>query len=210
MSFSTIFLLGQVVEKDMNLSVGERSGLEVDLPVNKKTAEKLWKEYVKSYGKVDWDRKNKEHVLFDVNVSSISSESLTIVARFNQHKDITKGSFWFKSGDDFISSSSDGDAIRGAGSFLQEYAYEAQRSSIREEIKEEDKQLSGLEKDMKKLQKKNQNLHKDIEKAKELIIKKEKEIEDNLKSQEEKKIEMEGQREKIQQTTVKLTNVGKS
>ena len=63
---------------------------------------------------------------------------------------------------------------------------------------------------MKKLQKKNQNLHKDIEKAKELIIKKEKEIEDNLKSQEEKKAEIEGQREKIQQTTVKLTNVGKS
>lgn len=202
--------LAQVVEKSMDMSDGEQSGLEVDLPVDRKQAEKIWKEYVKPYGKVDWDRKNKEHILFDVRVNSISSDPITIVTRFNQYKDVTKGSFWIKSGDGYITSSDDGGALRSAGEFLQEYAYETERYHIREQIKVEDKGLSDLDKDLGKLVKKNERLHRDIEKAKETIAKKEKEIEQNLKDQEAKKQAIEKQKETIQQTTLKLTSVGKN
>lgn len=205
-----IFMSAQVVEKSMDMSDGEQSGLEVELPVDRKNAEKIWKSYVKPYGKVDWDRKNKEHVLFNVRVSSITSDQVTIVARFNQYKDITKGSFWIKSGDKYLTSSEDSDDLRSAGEFLQEYAYETERHSIREQIKGEDKSLSKLDKDLGKLVKKNDNLHKDIEKAKETIAKKEKEIEQNLKDQEAKKMAIEKQKETIQKTTLKLTSVGKS
>jgi len=203
-------LNAQVVEKSMEMSAGEHSGLEVDLPVDRKQAEKIWKSYVKSHGKVDWDRKNKEHILFNANVSSITSGSVTIIARFNQYNDMTRGSFWFKSGDQFISSEENEEALRSAGEFLQEYAYETERHSIREEIKIEDKGLSNLDKDLTKLEKKNKNLHKDIQKAKETIAKKEKEIEQNLKDQEAKKLEIAKQKEQIQATTLKLTTVGKS
>lgn len=205
-----MFLSAQVVEKSMEMSDGEHSGLEVELLVDKKNAEKIWKDYAKPYGKVDWDRKNKEHILFNAKVSHISSDPITIVTRFNQYKDITKGFFWFKSGDKYISSTDDDGVVRSAGEFLQEYAYEVERYSIKEQIKGEDKSLSKLDKELNKLVKKNESLHKDIEKAKETIAKKEKEIEQNLKDQEAKKVDIEKQKETIQQTTLKLTSVGKS
>jgi len=207
MCFVTSTVSAQVAEKTMQMSAGEQSGLEVDLPIDKKQAEKLWKEYVKPYGKVDWDRKNKEHVLFDQRISSISSDPVTIVAKFNNYGKETKGAFWFKSGDEWLAA--DDSAIRGAGEFLQEYAYEAERHRIKGQIKTEEKGLGSMEKDLRKLVKKNDNLHKDIKKAKELIAKKEKEIEENLKAQEEKKEEIEGQKGKIQGTTESLGKVGK-
>ncbi len=206
----TFCLSAQVVEKDMNMSAGEQNGLEVDLTGNSKTSEKIWKEYTKPYGKVDWDRKNKEHVLFNVRVPGISSEEVTIVARFNQFRDMTKGSFWIKSGDEYLNSEDHGEAFRGTGEFLQEYAYEVERHSIREAIKQQEKDLDRLEKDLERLIKKNKNLHKDIEKAKEEIAKKEREIEENLMGQKSKKDEIENQRKTIQRTTVELTNVGKN
>lgn len=207
---TTFGLFGQVVEKEMNMSAGEHPGLEVDLPVDSKAADKIWKDYVKPYGKTDWDRKNKELVLFNVHISSITSDALTIVARFNEYGDNTKGFFWFKTDNGFLNSETNGKALRGAGEFLQEFAYETERHSIREVLEDEDKDLRNLEKDLDKLKKKNQNLHKDIEKAKEEIAKKEREIEENLRAQADKDKEIEKQKEKIQETTIKLTNVGKS
>ena len=208
--FVAFGLVAQVVEKGMNMSAGEQNGLEVDLVGDSKTSEKIWKEYVKPYGKSDWDRKNKEHVLFNVRVPAISSEQVTIVARFNQYRNMTKGSFWIKSGDDYLNSEDHGEAFRGSGEFLQEYAYEVERHSIREKMKEQEKDLGRLEKDLERLIKKNKNLHKDIEKAKETIAKKEREIEENLQGQDSKKGEIERQRETIQETTVELTKVGKN
>lgn len=201
------FLHAQVAEMTMQMSAGEQSGLEVDLPIDKKSAEKLWKSYVKPFGKIDWDRKNKEHVLFDKRISSISSDAVTIIAKFNTYGKETKGSFWFKSGGEWIDTNNE--AIQGAGQFLQEFAYEAERERIKGQIGDEEKGLSSLEKELNKLIKKNEGFHKDIEKAKEAIAKKEKEIEENLKEQEEKKAEIEAQKSKIAGTTESLGKVGK-
>jgi len=191
----------------MQMSDGEQAGLEVDLPIGKKEAEKLWKEYVKPLGKVDWDRKNKEHVLFQKNISSISSDPVTIVAKFNDFGKETKGFFWFKINDKYLSS--DDDDIREAGNLLQDFAYEADRQQIRSQITMEEKGLTSLEKELKKLMKKNEDYHKDIEKAKKTIAEKEKAIEENLRFQEEKQAEIEAQKGKIQTTTEDLGKVGK-
>ncbi len=200
-------LSSQVVGKTMQMSDGEQAGLEVDLPIGKKEAEKLWKEYVKPLGKVDWDRKNKEHVLFQKNISSISSDPVTIVAKFNDFGKETKGFFWFKINDKYLSS--DDDDIREAGNLLQDFAYEADRQQIRSQITMEEKGLTSLEKELKKLMKKNEDYHKDIEKAKKTIAEKEKAIEENLRFQEEKQAEIEAQKGKIQTTTEDLGKVGK-
>jgi len=205
----SLYLSAQIVEKQMVMSAGEQSGLEADLPVDGKTAEKIWKDYIKPFGKPDWDRRNKEHVLFDVHISSITSGPLTVVAKFNNYGNQTKGAFWFKSGEAFLSADGEVEQIRSAGEFIKEYIYEAERHAIREELKMQDKGLQKLGKEMSKLQKQNQNLHKDIEKAKAQIAKKEREIEENLKSQEDKKLAIETQKEKMQKTSAKLTNVGK-
>jgi len=192
----------------MQMSEGEQAGLEVDLPINKKEAEKLWKDYVKPIGKLDWDRKNKEHILFNKNMSSISSDPVTVVAKFNDYGNETKGSFWFKVNNEYLSS--DDDNFREAGNMLQDFAYEAERQYIKGQIELEEKGLSSFEKEYKKLLKKNEGYHKDIEKAKKTIADKEKEIEENLRLQEEMQAKIEAQKGKIQSTTEDLGKVGKS
>jgi len=209
LSVCTFLLNAQVVEKSMTMSSGEQPGLEVDLKGDSKTSEKLWKEYVKPYGKTDWDRKNKEHVLFNVHIPAISSKAITLVVRFNQYQDMTKGSFWVKDDSGFLNSDENVEAIRGAGEFLQGYAHEVERHAIREDIKRQEKDLSKFEKDLEKLMKKNRDYHKDIEKAKAEIAKKEGEIEKNLVEQKNKKGEIEKKRNMIQETTIALSKIGK-
>lgn len=211
----SICLLGtvtaQVVETEMPMSDGIQSALEVDLKGDAKQSEKLFKKYVKKIGKLDWDRKNKEHVLFNVTISDIDREyPVTIFTKFSTAKDITKGTFWFKMDSDYLNSKDDAEELKGAGKWIQEYAYEVERNYISDRIKDEEKNLSGLDKDLRKLTKKNENLHKDIEKAKDQIAKAEKEIEENLKNQENKNKEIESQKEKVDAVKEELKNVGKS
>lgn len=216
-SISLIFFLflalsgfAQIVENKIAMSAGEQNALEVDLKGDLKSAEKIWKDKVKTYGKVDWDRKNKEHVLFNTIVPSVSSDNLTLVARFEEKSKMVKGAFWVKQDGAFLSSENNGETIRNLGEFLLNYSYEVERNAIRKQIESEEKGLDRLEKDLKKLEKKNSNLHRDIEKAKAEIAKKEKEIEANLQEQAVKKNDIDLQKEKISKTTEDLTNVGKS
>ena len=212
LSFSLMGLLSaQVVETEMRMSDGIQSALEVDLKGNSKQSEKLWKKYVKKVGKLDWDRKNKEYVLFNVTVSDIDNEyPVTVFAKFNSSKDITKGTFWFKMDSDYLNSKDDAEELRGAGKWIQEYAYEVERDFTSDQLKDEEKNLGGLEKDLRKLTKQNDNLHRDIEKAKDAIAKAEKEIVDNVKNQDKKNKEIETQKEKLGTVKEALKNIGKS
>lgn len=184
------FAIGQVVEKEMDMSAGEHPGLQVELEVEKKDAEKIWKEYVKPYGKVDWDRKNKEHILFASTIDPISDEQMSVVTRFEQFGSMAKASFWFKSNGAYLNSSDNEETFAKAGSFLQEYIYESKRFLVGKEIKNEEKELKNMEKELKKLRKKNDKLNKELEKAKITIPKKEHEIEVNLQEQEEERVKL--------------------
>ena len=62
---------------------------------------------------------------------------------------------------------------------------------------------------MDKLLKKNEGFHKDIEKAKEEILKAENSVQQNLKDQEMKRAEIEGQKEVRDMIQKKLQSVGK-
>ena len=207
---SSVLLSGQIVESKVAMSSGEQSALEVDLKGDAKSAEKLWKEKIKPYGKSDWDRKNKEHVLFNVIIPDISSEKVTVVARFDSRSDMVKGVFWIKEDGAFVSSESGEETMRHLGEFLLDYSYDVERNDIRKRIESQEKKLDKLQKDLKKLEKKNSNLHKDIEKAKAEIAKKEKEIEENLEGQDSKKSEIDQQKDVIRQSTEELSKVGKS
>ena len=211
-SFTILNMLSaQVVETEMRMSDGIQSALEVDLKGDAKQAEKLWKKHVKKLGKLDWDRKNKEHLLFNVVIPDIDSENpVTIYTKFSSSKDITKGTFWIKMDSDYLNSSDDAEELRGAGKWIQEYAYLVEREYISNMVKDEEKNLDGLNKDLRKLDKKNEGFHKDIEKAKDAIAKAEREIEDNLKEQEKKNKEIEAQKEKVGAVKKELGNVGKN
>jgi hypothetical protein len=204
-------MFAQVVESEMRMSEGVQSALEVDLKGDAKEAEKIWKKYAKEYGKVDWDRKNKEHILFNVVVPDIDKEfPVTVVTTFEKDGDDTKGTFWFKMDGEYISSSNHGDELKGAGKWIQHYAFEVEKKYREEEIKDQEKMLKDFDKDLKKLVKQNEKFHKDIEKAKEVILKSETGIEQNLIDQEAKNKELELQREKIEMLKQELKKVGKS
>ena len=203
-------LSAQVVETEMPMSDGIQSALEVDLMTDSKQSEKVWKKYVKKIGKLDWDRKNKEHVLFNVIITDIDREyPVTVFTKFSSAKDITKGTFWFKMDSDYLNSNDDAEKLRGAGKWIQAYAYDVEKQYISDQLKGEEKTLEGFENDLRKLTKKNENLHKDIKKAKDQIAKAEREIEDNIKDQKDKNKEIETQKNQVVIVKKSLDKVGK-
>ena len=190
---------------------GINSALEVDLRGNAKDAEKIWKKYAKKYGKLDWDRKNKEHVLFNVVVEDIDEEyPVTVISTFTNVGDDSKGTFWIKMDENYINSAEKSEEIKGAGQWIQAYAYNVERQCREDEIKKEEGLLKGFDKDLKKLIKQNENFHKDINKAKEAIAKAEAGIEQNTSDQEAKNNEIEDQKSKIEELKQALKTVGKS
>lgn len=204
-------IFAQVVETEMRMSDGVNSALEVDLKGNAKDAEKIWKKYAKKYGKLEWDRKNKEHVLFNVVVEDIDEEyPVTVVSTFTNVGDESKGTFWIKMDGEYVNSADKSKEIQGAGKWIQAYAYEVESKFREEEIKDEEGVLKGFDKDLKKLTKQNENFHKDIAKAKEAIAKAEAGIEQNLTDQASKNEEIENQKSKIEALKEALKNVGKS
>lgn len=201
--------LGQVFTKNIEMSVGSYQGFELHVPVDAKNAEKIWKEYTKPYGTPEWDKKIKEHSMNDVRIASISNDVISIQTRFDQSGSGTKASYLLKSGASFLTEADHTDQFRKTEQFLQQYIYEAERFSTREELKKEENDLTKLKKDLDKLIKKNAGFHKDIEKAKAEIIQKERDVEVNLADQEQNQKEVEAKRENIRNVTLKLSKIGK-
>jgi len=97
----TLTSQAQVAETQATMSDGTQAALTVDLDVDRKTAEKTFKEYVKKIGKLDWDRKNREHILFGKVIPAIDSEyPVTVIMKFEDNK----ATFWFKMDDQYLNS----------------------------------------------------------------------------------------------------------
>ncbi|MDG2448057.1 MAG: hypothetical protein P8M34_00410 [Saprospiraceae bacterium] len=94
--------------------------------------------------------------------------------------------------------------------FLEEYALDVKKAVISKEVEEEQKRLKSIEKDLSKLIRRNEGFHKDIEKANQAILKAEKNIEDNVIAQEDKRIEIAEQKAALLKVQEKLMAVGKN
>jgi len=203
-----ISLMAQMSEKKINQLDGEYSGTEIDLKVDYKDAEKIWKDYIKPYGKLSYDKKTKNHTISDITISSVTREKISLQAQFIKYDSGSKANVIVLKGDQVISSENDKDEYKNLQSFLQEYINETDRLYIKDIIKEQEKDLSKIEKDLKKLVKENENLHKDIEDAKALILKKQQDIETNLGNQDNNRTLVENQKELIRQSNQKLSKIG--
>ena len=209
----TFFLLSvasidaQVAETEAPMSDGTQAALIVEYNVDAKKAEKMWKSYVKKIGKIDWDRKNREHMLFNKVVPDIDKEyPVTIITKFEDNK----ATFWFKMDDEYLNSDNDQEELKGAGRFLQQYAYQVERQSVGDLLENEEDDLKDFEKNLKKLVKKKDKLDKEIQKAKDKIAKAESEIEQNLQDQEDTSKAIAEQKEKVSTTSKKLSEIGKN
>ena len=208
---STLVLSSQMSEKEMSMSEGVQNGFVIDIEGPKKSAEKIWKNYAKQFGEYKWNRKQKEHSVIGAIVPAIDPEyEVTIISKFEEYDDITRGSFWIKMDDRYLNSADDAREIEGADSVFRSYATEVKKHSVTQQLKDEQNVLKKLTKDLSKLDKRKSNLHKDIKKWKESITKAEQEIEENQRDQEKKKEEIEEQKGAVEEVSEKLKRIGKS
>ena len=92
---------------------------------------------------------------------------------------------------------------------MNRIALKASEIRIDDILKEEQDKLEDFEDDQKKLVKDKDNAVEDIQDAKDLIAKREKEIQENLKMQETKKVEIDKQRKKVDAILKQKSLIGK-
>jgi hypothetical protein len=204
-------LHAQVSEKETTMSLGSQNALVVELEgSDSKTAENVWKEFVKEYGKVKKNKKAKEFYMEQTNIPAISGNAnCDVYTKFEERARVTLVYFWVDMGDSFLSSSNNEEGYNGADVLLTEYGYAVQKHLITKELEEEKKRLKNLEKDMSKLVKSNKNYHKEIEEATEKIRKAEINIEKNEVAQTNKNEEIVAMVKMVSEIEERLKNVGK-
>lgn len=197
----------QISEASKSMSLGTNSSFSIDLVgTTPKMAENEWKSFIKSYkGKTKKNRKAGEYVTDDANIDDISDLPVDIYASFSNADTVTTGTFWFNLGDSFLSSDMHADRTPAVENLLKAYAFEVNKQMARDNVKAQEKYQRSLDKDLKNLVKDNASYHKEIEEAKKRIAVMEKNIEMNLKAQEDKKTEIEKQNVVVEKATEHLS-----
>ena len=184
---STVTLsLAQVSEEEKAMSMGINNAIIVEIPeTNEKMAEKVWKDFMKEYGKTKRNRKSDEWTTEDASISAFNdSEPVNIYAQIQGGDDYVELAMWVPLTEGFLSSSSHPEAYRAAEKMLNDYALEVKIETVKEELEEEEKTLSKLERDLKKLKKDNEDYHETIRDSERAIEKAEKDLVQNKEDQE--------------------------
>ncbi len=199
-------------ERKMTMSLGAQNAWYVDIEgADSKLAEKVFYEHIKSFGKMKYNKKAKEHFLISTPITLINGSSpLDIYAKFDETKTQATAYVWVDMGGAFINDSEHPKQAKALKSWMTDYYLAVKREVILNEIKGEEKKLSSLDKELKRLTNKNESLHKDIEKAQKQIAEAEKEIEKNIVDQENKNKEIEAQKEIINKVNERLNNLGRN
>jgi hypothetical protein len=172
--------------------------------------EKIVEDAIKEYGKVSRNRKAKEWSCNECQISRISSQPIKVYFKIEEGKGQVTSYTFFDDGEKFISSANDEAGAEVIKRMNIDIYNDVKRAVFAKELEQKEKELKDFEKDLSKLEKKNENLHEDIANYKEKILNAEKEIEQNLQHQVDKKIEIEQQKKVVKAVTDKLNNVGRN
>lgn len=209
-----VTLKGQkVMEMDKTMSLGPQPSFYIEIEnTPEKVVKNEWKDYLKEqFKKVKYNRKAKEYYTEDGNVSLINgSNDITIYSKLDEGKDLVTLFVWVELADGLVNSDDYSSQAKGTKQYLSDFWIIATKKGISIELEDEEDNLKDFEKDLKNLEKKNKNLHEDIEKFKEKIRQAEADIEENLKNQDDKRVEIEDQKKIIEQVKERLNNVGKN
>ncbi len=197
----------QVRETKMAMSLGVQNGLSIYMNnAEEKLLDKVWKKYVKDYGKLERNKKAQEEYLRGAVIKTINGSGPLDVYIITENNQAT---VFFDLGTGFINSQGQSEAYKAAEEFVQEFAYEVEREQLRIKLEEEQDKLKKLNKKMGNLVEDNKDYHKDIEEALERIKKREGEIKENEKEQANAKIEIETQSRKVTEMQTQLSLIGK-
>lgn len=200
-----------VKEQETTMSLGSKYSFYVQVDdLNKKDAEKAWKDYTSTFGKINYNKKAKEYYINGAKIPLINgTKTLDLYSKIEEGKAQSTIFAWMDLGGAFANPQDHQQASEGARTFMNDFWIYSKKIAVSNELAAEEKLQKDMEKDLTKLEKKNTDLHADIEKLKEKIRQNEAEIEQNLKDQDDKKVSIVQQRKKVEKVVDKLNNVGK-
>jgi uncharacterized protein YoxC len=212
--FALAFFTGQAqmesYTKDVSMSLGTLPALVVDLnEIPSKVATDYWTAYLKEYGKLKKNRKADELFAEDIRIPLITPTEIDLFSKVEDLQNDSRIYLWIDQGSAFLSSDQDPAVFKNAKKFVDDFAVYAEKKHVEELLDSAEKDLKGLEKDLKGLGKDKESYEKNIEKAKETIAKMERNIEENIVSQESKVTEIEDQKNMLIKIQERLASIGK-
>lgn len=174
---------------------------------NDNVARDTWKNYMSKHkSKVVRIKGSKVNMSKNVAIDGLGSD-IDVKSLFEKRGDDTEMRLWFVKDKKYITQQSDPTAYGNIDRFIDQFFTELDAAHVKLEVKNEEKKLDDLEKDLKRLRKDNGKLHDDITKAEQTIKEIRIKIEENLREQDQLADKIQGQRNVIQQTQKKLSDV---
>ncbi len=204
------FSFAQIEELDKTMSQGVYNSLTIELlEAKKKVVEKTWKKFVKDFkGKTKKDKKMDEWFTDDGKIVAIGGgNTVDIYARINESGDNVFMTTWFDLGGEYLNSNSHPSKYTEAEKMLMKFAIEVAKEMTFIELEDQESVLKKMEKNLKKLENMKTRYENDIVKAKEAIATAEKNIELNIKEQEDAQEQIRLQGEVIDGIKKKLNNL---
>ena len=150
---------------------------------------KAWKKIMKdSNAKV----KNSDDEVFADNATftDVSPNTVDVYASIQKENEGVRFSVAFDLGGTYLSAEQNSGGFRAAKKMVYQYALEVTKEALQQQIKNMESDIKKMEWKENDLQTENDHLHRDIDTYKEKMIKAEKDLQANLKAQEEVKSSM--------------------
>jgi hypothetical protein len=203
---STAF--AQVKESEKLMSQGSKSSLSIDLSkTDVKFAEKIWREFTKTFGGkyLGRDKKTDEYMTDNALIAGIGgANTVDIYMKYTPMGENVTATVWFDMGGAYVNSTEFKEKYAEAEKIMLRYGIEVARAQTKIQLEEQQEAAKKLDKNMRSLERDNANLHDDIEGWKKKIAKAEGEIQNNLKSQEDVKNKIIAQKKVIDEVQKKL------
>jgi len=196
-----------ISEEVKSMSQGNNNALSIELPkANQKDVQNLWEKFTKKEmkGKSKYDRKAGEVYTEGVRIADMNYNAFNMYATTEAAGAGTLLTVWVDLGGEYLNSDEDADEYKAIEKQLYAFALVVAREQLKDQLKTEEKELKKMESDLKKLSKNKEGYENDIKKAKEVIAKREAEIEQNLTDQDNKTLEIDAQKRVIESTEEKI------
>lgn len=195
-----------------NMSKGNQPGIEIIIPhITEDNLEDAIKKVTKKFkGDREKVKRSNEIYLDDALIKEISENTIDIHQIIEKEGTGLRYTVFFNLGGAFLDSKLNAKKFAYAEEIVNRIALKASEIRIDDILKEEQDKLEDFEDDQKKLVKEKDNATEDIQDARDLIAKREKEIQDNIKMQASKTIEIEKQRKKVDSILKQKSLIGKN
>lgn len=198
-----------VQETNKQMSFGIRPGFTIAFPnTDQKLVDNVWADFVKNNfgGKLKKGKKGEKSAT-GLRSPSVSAGEFSLYSTTEKIGDGAQMDVWFDAGSFFLNRMDDPARTNETKTLLTRFYYDVRRAAVGQEVKAEEDRMKELENRQKKLQRENATLLKDIENYKAKLKKAEEDLVQNQKDQESTIIDIEKQRQNVEQARLRQGNV---